>query len=127
MLYRLIADAAMVVHLAFLAYVALGGFLAWRRPRMIWPHIACALYGLGVTVIGWNCPLTYLENWGRQKAGQNGLPEAGFIDHYITGIVYPADHLLTAQLTVAVVVAVSWAGHLVLTGRRRRSKTPSSA
>ncbi|WP_285728620.1 DUF2784 domain-containing protein [Nocardiopsis sp. ATB16-24] len=126
MLYRLIADTAMVVHLAFLAYVALGGFLAWRLPRMIWPHVACALYGLGITVIGWNCPLTHLENWGRQKAGQTGLPEAGFIDHYVTGIVYPEDHLLTAQLAVAATVAVSWAGYLALTGRRRRNKTPSS-
>ncbi|NUS01143.1 MAG: DUF2784 family protein, partial [Nonomuraea sp.] len=30
MMYRLIADAVMVVHFAFLAYLAVGGFIAWR-------------------------------------------------------------------------------------------------
>lgn len=34
-MYRLLADAAMGVHLASLAYLTLGGFLAWRRRRTI--------------------------------------------------------------------------------------------
>ncbi|WP_150245771.1 DUF2784 domain-containing protein [Nocardiopsis quinghaiensis] len=119
MIYRLIADTAMVVHLVFLVYVALGGFPAWRWPRLIWPHIVCALYGLGITVIGWPCPLTHVEDWARRRAGQAGLPEGGFIDHYLTGIVYPAEHLLTVQLAVAAVVLVSWAGHIHLARRRR--------
>ncbi|NYH50921.1 hypothetical protein HNR06_000510 [Nocardiopsis arvandica] len=120
MTYRLIADTAMVVHLAFLVYVALGGFLAWLRPRLIRPHVACALYGLGITVIGWPCPLTHVEHWARRRAGQAGLPESGFIDHYLTGIVYPAEHLLTLQLAVAATVLASWAGHVLLTRRRKR-------
>ncbi|MFD6953437.1 hypothetical protein A6A08_09925 [Nocardiopsis sp. TSRI0078] len=119
MTYRLIADAAMVVHLAFLAYVALGGLLAWRWPRTFWIHLGCALYGLGITVIGWPCPLTHVENRARRRAGQAGLPEEGFIDHYLTGIVYPAEHLLTVQLAVAVVVLASWAGLALLTRRRK--------
>ncbi|WP_017573543.1 DUF2784 domain-containing protein [Nocardiopsis halotolerans] len=127
MIYRLLADTAMIVHLAFLAYVTLGGFLAWRWPRLIWPHVACALYGLGITLIGWPCPLTFVENWARQRAGENGLPASGFIDHYLTGVVYPAEHLLTIQLAVAAVVLVSWTGHLLLTRRRRRHTLPDRA
>ena len=125
MIYRLIGEGAMVLHMAFLIYVALGGFLAWRWPRMIWPHLACALYGLGITVIGWDCPLTHVENWGREQAGQAGLPDAGFIEHYLTGVIYPAEHLLTAQLLVALSVAVSWGGLLFLYLRRKR-KAPEN-
>lgn len=43
--HRLVADAAMVAHFAFLAYLVVGGFLAWRWPSTIWLHVAVALYG----------------------------------------------------------------------------------
>jgi hypothetical protein len=120
MVYRVIGEGAMVLHLAFLVYVALGGYLAWRWPRMIWPHLACALYGLGITVIGWQCPLTHVEDWGRRNAGQAGLPPGGFIEHYLTGVVYPTDHRLTAQLLVALSVTLSWVGAVHLHRQRNR-------
>ena len=110
MAYRLLADATVAVHAGFVVYLAVGGFLAWRYPRLIWPHVACAAYGLGIVAIGWDCPLTHLENWARVRAGRETLPTTGFIDHYLTGVVYPAEHLRTAQLAVAGAVAVSWAG-----------------
>jgi len=36
-----------------------------------------------------NCPLTYLEDWSRERAGQHRLPH-GFIDHYVEGALYAA-------------------------------------
>jgi len=114
MAYRLLADATMLLHAGFLVYLVVGGFLAWRWRRLIWPHVACAAYGLGIVVIGWDCPLTHVENWARERSGRETLPSSGFIDHYLTGVVYPAEHLLTAQLAVAACVLVSWAGVAVL-------------
>ena len=99
--YRLLADATVVAHAGFLAYLTVGGFLAWRWRALLWPHVATAVYGLGIVVIGWDCPLTHLENWARVRAGRETLPSSGFIDHYLTGVVYPAEHLLTAQVAVA--------------------------
>ncbi|WP_159942203.1 MULTISPECIES: DUF2784 domain-containing protein [unclassified Nocardiopsis] len=121
MLYRLIGDTAMVIHLAFVLYVALGGFLAWKWPRTFRAHLGCALYGLAISVIGWTCPLTRVETWGRTRAGQAGLPDEGFIDHYLTGVVYPADHLVTVQVGVGAVIVLSWIGLALLTLRRRRT------
>ena len=118
MWYRLIADAAMVAHFSFLAYVVVGGFIAWRFPWSIWPHIAVALYGLFNVLIGWPCPLTHVENWGRARAGEATLPGTGFIDHYLAGVVYPQEHETLVQVLVAVVVLTSWIGFVV---RRRRS------
>ncbi len=121
MRYPLIADTVMAVHFAFLAYVVCGGFLAWRWPRMFWPHLAAAAYGLGTVVVGWPCPLTRLENWARSKAGQQGLDPGGFISHYLTGVLYPADRLPHVQAAVGVIVVLSWAGALWTV--RRRSPT----
>jgi Protein of Unknown function (DUF2784). len=122
--YRLIADVTMVVHFAFLGYVALGGFLAWRWPRLIWPHLAVAAWGL-ISIAGADCPLTLLEDWARRAAGEAGLPPSGFIDHYIEGVVYPGEYSRIAQLAVAAVVGVSWAGFARRRLRSRAGRTPS--
>ncbi|WP_017591260.1 DUF2784 domain-containing protein [Nocardiopsis potens] len=119
--YRLLAEAAMVLHFAFLGYVVAGGFLAWRWPAALWPHAAAACYGLGIIVIGWDCPLTHVEQWARLRAGESGLPPGGFVDHYLTGVVYPEAHLMEVRLAAAAVVLFSWAGAPVLARRRRRA------
>ncbi len=42
-----------------------------------------------------------------------------YLDHYLTGVIYPAEHLLTAQLAVAAAVLVSWVGLAFLHWRAR--------
>ncbi|WP_049563667.1 DUF2784 domain-containing protein [Nonomuraea sp. SBT364] len=113
MMYRLIADAALVVHLTFLAYLAVGGFVAWRWRRTIWVHLAVAGWGLLSVVTGVECPLTLLEDWARRNAGLDGLPAAGFIDHYIEGVIYPEEYTNLARLLVAVAVLFSYVGYVL--------------
>jgi Protein of Unknown function (DUF2784) len=115
--YQLLAELVMLLHFGFLAYVALGGFLAWRWPWLIVPHAVAVVWGALNATAGIPCPLTAWEDAARGRAGELGLSR-GFIDTYLTGVVYPEEHLLTAQLLVATLVAVSWAGFLV---RRRRA------
>lgn len=117
--YRVLADATVLVHFAFLAYVVGGGFLAWRWPKLIWPHLALAGWGFSTVVFGLHCPLTYLEDWARRQAGQPGLSH-GFIDHYITGVIYPAKYKGLAQAAAAGAVLVSWVGFAVRQQRARR-------
>lgn len=69
-------------------------------------------------------PLTDVENWGRVNAGQDGMGDVGFIDHYLTGTIYPQEHALTAQFLAGVSVAISWIGFLIILWRRRRGPTP---
>jgi hypothetical protein len=114
--YDWLATAALVAHLLFLAYLALGGFLAWRWPRTFFVHAAVVLWGVGSVVVGYGCPLTTLESWARVRAGDAGLGDGGFIDHYLTGVIYPERWLVLAQVVVAALVLVSWIG----LGRRRR-------
>ncbi|GAA3445859.1 DUF2784 domain-containing protein [Planomonospora venezuelensis] len=120
-MYRLIGEAAMMLHFLFLAFMAVGGFLAWRRPRLIRAHLAVAAWGVASVVTGMECPLTVVEDWGRRNAGEQGLPPTGFIDHYIEGVIYPEEHTNLARLAVAALVLISWAGYLL---RRRRAATP---
>ncbi|MEV0389956.1 DUF2784 domain-containing protein [Nonomuraea sp. NPDC050643] len=113
MMYRLIADAAMVVHFAFLVYMAVGGFVAWRWRRTLWAHLLVVAWGVLSIVTGIECPLTFVEDWARRKAGQEGLPASGFIDHYIEGVIYPEQYTNLARLGVAVLVLFSYVGYVL--------------
>ncbi|MFC4128168.1 DUF2784 domain-containing protein [Nocardia rhizosphaerae] len=118
--FPVLADLIAVTHVAFIAYVVAGGFLAWRWPRTIGLHLLAVAWGFGTILIGFDCPLTYAENWARIRGGVAPLPEAGFIDHYLTGVLYPDSALGAVQLLAAATVLVSWAGYLRLSHRQRR-------
>src|SRR5438552_2448690 len=109
MLYRWLAEVVVVVHFAFVIYVAVGGFLAWRWPRSLVVHAASVLWGVGIVLIGWDCPLTSLENYFRRIGGDSDF-RTGFVDRYLKDVIFP--HQLTSllRLLVAVLVAVSWVG-----------------
>src|SRR5439155_18021864 len=95
-LYRLLADGVVVIHFAYLAFIPVGGFLAWRWPRVRPFHLAaCAVAAVSITV-GFDCPLTAWERWLRRRGGQQAY-HGGFIDHYLTGKLYPHGYATVAQ------------------------------
>ncbi|GAA1812312.1 DUF2784 domain-containing protein [Planosporangium flavigriseum] len=117
MAYRVLIGAVIGVHVAFLAYVVLGGLLAIRWPRLFWPHLVAAGWGLFVSTLSMDCPLTWTENWVRQQAGEPMLTR-GFIDTYIEGVLYPGRYTWLVHILVALVVLGSW----LLAYRRLRSR-----
>lgn len=103
MLYRAAADATLLVHLAFVLFVVLGGFLVLRWRRVAWLHLPAALWGAYVELTGRICPLTPLEVSLRKQGGEAGY-EGGFIEHYVEAWIYPEG--LTREIQVALGVAV---------------------
>ncbi|MFH1983516.1 MAG: DUF2784 domain-containing protein [Pseudomonadota bacterium] len=86
--YRLLADAVLVLHLAFIVYAVFGGLLVMRRPRTAWLHLPAVAWAGAVECAGWRCPLTHLENHFRIKAGLEYYG-GGFIEHLLNPVVYP--------------------------------------
>ena len=97
------------LHFGYLAYLVLGGFLAWRWPAAIWVHLAACVWGVLIVFSLVACPLTWAENWARQRAGQPA-PTAGFVDRYLDNVIYPERYVNLVRLAIAAIVAVSWAG-----------------
>ena len=110
---------AVAAHFAFLAAVVFGGLLSWRWPRLIWLHVAGAVWLLLVVVAHLSCPLTWLEDRARERAGMASLPN-GFIAHYVEGVFYPAGRAVWAQGVVALIVLTTWIGY-ALRARRRHA------
>ena len=105
MLYRLSADAVLLLHLTFIAFVLLGAALAARWRWVIFAHLPAAAWGFFVELSGHICPLTVVENLLRVKAGQSGYA-GGFVEHYILPIIYPAGLSRDIQLVLAGVVVM---------------------
>ena len=104
MLDRVAVDAVVVIHLAFIAFVLVGGALVIKWRRVAWLHVPAVIWGAYAELTSTICPLTPLENALRLRAGQAGY-EGGFIDHYLLPIIYPAG--LTPQVqTIIGVIAI---------------------
>jgi len=116
--YRVLADAVVLVHVAFVVFVVLGGFLTGRWRWMAWLHVPCAVWGVAIEYAGWICPLTPLENALRARAGLEGY-RGGFIEHYIIPTLYPAG---LARPTQAVLGTLVLAVNLVAYGLLLRKR-----
>jgi hypothetical protein len=106
--YALVVVLAAGIHFAFIAYMVTGGFLALRWPKTIWLHVPAVAWGVAIEVIDFVCPLTWLERWARAKAGMTPMPVDGFIDFYLTGVVYPARAANLVLALALLTVLLSW-------------------
>lgn len=88
MMYKLLADVVVVVHFAFIGFAILGGLLVYRWRWAVVSHVPAAVWAAVIEFKHLECPLTPLENWLRQASGQP-IYEGGFIERYLTPIIYP--------------------------------------
>jgi hypothetical protein len=121
-MYGWLADAVLVLHLAFIVFVAMGGFLVLRWPRLAWVHVPVLVWGALIEFSGGTCPLTPLEKWLREMGGE-ATYSGGFIAHYLLPVIYPAGLTRGVQLALgAFVVAVNLALYFALWRRTRRAR-----
>jgi hypothetical protein len=119
-LYRLAADAVLVVHALFVAFVVLGllavylgSWLRWGWVRNLWFRLT-HLAAIGVVVlqawVGVLCPLTVWEARLREFAGGESY-DGSFIEHWLQTLLYyeaPARVFVTLYTVFAGVVVLSW-------------------
>lgn len=120
-LYRTLADAVVLAHLLFIAFVVGGGFLLLRWPRLAWLHLPAAVWGATVEMLGWICPLTPLENHFRRLAG-SGAYAGGFVERYVVPLIYPEALSRNDQILLgALVLGVNLLAY-TLVWRKRRAR-----
>ena len=126
MFYSLLADALVVVHFAFTAFVVFGGFLTWRWRWLPFLHVPALVWGCWVEVSHSICPLTPLENHLRLLGGEAGYSE-GFLAHYLVRVLYPPGLTWHIQwLLAALLVLINVIAYLGYYRRRPRPEVHSS-
>ena len=118
--YSLVADAILVTHVLFAAFVVfslilifVGKFLSWRWVRNPWFRVT-HLLGICVIVLqswfGVICPLTIWEMDLRSKAGET-IYEGSFIRHWLKELLYyqaPPWVFVVCYTAFAGLVLASW-------------------
>ena len=119
-LYGVLADLTVVLHLAFVGFVALGGFAVIRWHWLAWAHIPAIVWAVLLEWMNLVCPLTPWELHLRELAGHPGY-EGGFITHYLLPLLYPPSLTRPVQILLgAFVIAINLAVYGRLWYRRRR-------
>lgn len=121
MIASIAADAVMLSHLLFVLFVVFGALLVMRYHWLVFLHLPAVAWGVFIELSGGICPLTYVENDLRHRAGSTGL-ETGFIEHYIYSLLYPPGLTRNVQLILAALVLVLNAALYAWILVRRRSK-----
>lgn len=112
-----------VAHFVALAYIGLGGFLAWIWPRSLYVHVLFAAWGIVVNVFTLACPLTVVEDFLRQQRGLDPLP-GGFNEYYLYDTLIPHSMLPFVAVAALLLVTVSYVGVYVL-WRHRMHENPA--
>jgi len=123
-IYRFLADAVLVLHLAFIVFVVLGGLVVLRRPGLAWGHLPAVVWAAATEFFGIICPLTPFENRMRALGGDAGYG-GGFIEQYLTACIYPAGLTREVQFLLgALVLIINVAVYLKLVRRERKGDVP---
>jgi hypothetical protein len=103
MWYSWLADLILCTHAGFVLFVIFGGLLVLKRRWIPWLHLPAAVWGATVEFSGWVCPLTPLENWLREQAGETGY-RSDFVAYYLLPVLYPDDLTRDVQLMLGTAV-----------------------
>jgi hypothetical protein len=119
-IYRLLADAVLVLHVAIVLFVV-GGLLlvlvgsacGWRWVNRLWfriAHLGAIAFVVVESWLGITCPLTTLESWLRARAGVAPHDE-DFIAHWLRYLLFyeaPSWVFAVAYTVFGLLVAAVW-------------------
>ena len=118
--YRLLADAVLLFHFSVVVFVVGGLVLVLAGNMRHWRWVNSPLFrvahlvAVGVVVVqawvGELCPLTVLESWLREQAGEAPY-SASFIEHWVQRVLYYEAPLWVFTLVYSVfglLVAAAW-------------------
>jgi uncharacterized protein DUF2784 len=122
---HVLATLVVAAHIAFVAFVVIGGLLVLRWRKLLYLHLAAIGWAVYVEWSGAICPLTPLENTLRAAAGLEAYA-GDFVAEYVFPVLYPDGLTRGGQLAIgAAVLAVNGCIYAMLL-RRRRSNTFAS-
>lgn len=122
---HVLATLVVAAHVAFIAFVVVGGLLVLRWRKLLFLHLAAVIWAVYIEWSGAICPLTPLENTLRAAAGLEAYG-GDFVAEYVFPLLYPDGLTRRAQLVIGVaVLAINGCVYAVLL-RQRRSNTFAS-
>ncbi len=89
MTYRFLADFTIILHLVWILFLIFGFIFAVIKSKIAFLHVAGLLFALFLNIMGWYCPLTYLENYLYALHDSESTYTGPFIMDHLDHLIYP--------------------------------------
>jgi len=89
MIYRFLADFTILLHFLWILFIVFGFIFALIKSKIAFLHIAGLLFSVLLNIMGWYCPLTYLENYLHILHGSKTTYTGSFIINFLNHLIYP--------------------------------------
>lgn len=119
--YTALADTVLVLHFGVAVFVVAGLLAIPVGNRLGWQQVNGWSFRLAHAVaigfiaaqawLGRHCPLTVLEDWLRMQAGEGGVYQASFVQHWLHRLLYidaPLSVLALLYTAFGLLVALAW-------------------
>jgi hypothetical protein len=130
--YQILANCVLVAHFGLVVFIVLGlvlilfgGSCHWQWVRNFWfrvAHLSAIGYVVAESWLGLVCPLTSLEQWLHERAGQFSY-EGDFIAHWLGKLMFyqaPPWVFIAAYSLFGLLVIASW---VIVPPHSRRART----
>lgn len=88
MLYKIAADAVVLLHFLWVLFLIFGAFIGRRYGTVRIIHLSGLSFAVVSQILGWYCPLTHLEVWLRARHDPSLSYSGSFLIHYAEKLVY---------------------------------------
>lgn len=88
MIYKILADFTVALHLAWIFFLFLGALWGVRSRRIRFFHLSGLGFAVLIQLLNWYCPLTHLEVYLRARHNQETTYAGDFVVQYLERLVY---------------------------------------
>ena len=89
MIHNILAGTVILLHFFWILFLIFGALLALKKPWIAWVHMGGLFFSLFLNLLGWYCPLTYLENYLHALHDVQSRYSGSFIVNYLEYLIYP--------------------------------------
>lgn len=88
MLFKILADIIVFIHFLWIVFLIFGALIGVKSKPIRFLHVSGLVFAIFLQIMGWYCPLTYLEVWLRSMHDPSTAYPGSFIAHYLERIIY---------------------------------------
>ena len=88
-MWGLVVDLLILLHAAWVVFLAAGFLLALRYSKVAAVHIGGLVFSFFLNLMDWYCPLTYLENFLHALDEADAIYGSSFMREHVYRFLYP--------------------------------------
>jgi hypothetical protein len=114
----LLLDSVILLHAAWVFFLAVGFVVVIRFPKIALIHVGGLLLSFFLNLLGWYCPLTYLENFLHALEEAEARYSSSFMKEYVYRFLYPDLPEFAIRIGEMIFVCLNLLGYAYIAWRR---------